>query len=89
MNLSNGYGKKFISEEKMMNNYEKIKSMSIDEMLEWFTDVDDAPECLGCKMCIYCAKIKRSNGSFQFIQCCDEKYRCKEGIREWLQQEGD
>lgn len=72
-----------------MKNYDRLKNMTIDELVEWFTDVDEAPECLGCKMCLYFAKLKRDNGTMQTLQCCDEEQRCKEGIKEWLQQDGD
>jgi hypothetical protein len=72
-----------------MTNYEKIKNMSIEEMVKFFTDSDDAKECLICKMCMYCAKTKYKDGRFQFVQCCDEEIECEKGIKEWLQADYD
>lgn len=73
----------------MTTNYERIKNMTIEEMVNWFTDVDEAPECLGCKMCLYCAKSEYDDGKFKMIQCCDENFNCTEGIKEWLQAESE
>ena len=72
-----------------ITNYERIKQMNVDEIVEFFTDVDDAPECLLCKMCMFCAKTHYSNGKFKFVQCCDEEYKCSDGFKKWLQADYD
>lgn len=78
-----------------MRNIDKIKSMSVDELAEWFTDnEDDASELLNCKMCSYCVWI---DGHFI---CCpfaaDEENsqgatieNCKDGIKQWLLAESE
>lgn len=73
----------------MTTNYERIKNMTVEQMVNWFTDVDEDPECLGCKMCLYGAKSKDEEGKFKFIQCCDETFNCTEGIKQWLQAESE
>lgn len=73
----------------MTTNYELIKNMTVEEMLKWFTDVDNANECLMCKMCRYCAQTKYPDGRFQFIACCSDNENCEEGINQWLQAESE
>ena len=72
-----------------MNNYEKIKSMSVDEMAEWFSTSDDSTEFLPCKMCLFCASTTTDNGDWKFIQCCDEEGKCWDGIKQWLLAESE
>ena len=58
-----------------MTNYEKIKAMSIDEMAELLYDTTfNDFVCNSCKAPNYC------NGGI------DE---CKEGIKQWLEQESE
>lgn len=60
--------------------------MSNEEFANWLTDNDDASELVNCKMCLFCASDKYDNGKWKCIQCCDEDFRCKLGIKEWLNQ---
>lgn len=53
-----------------MTNYEKIKSMSIDDMIEKIYQ-------LGDKRCLYC-----KNKSCMFD--CTDVFVCIKGIRSWL-----
>ena len=56
-----------------MNNYEKIKNMTLDEMAEFMQIVN--VESL-CKRCLGCDSE-------------DEEIGCDNGIKLWLQQESE
>lgn len=55
-----------------MNNYEKIKAMSIDEMAKC---IDDISDCI-CRIC-------KNNSSVK----CKPFETCCEGIKQWLESE--
>lgn len=58
-----------------MNNYERIKSMSIDEMAEFLA-------FQGCEnSCVYNAEYDRI---YENLDC---EGNCKTGIRLWLQED--
>lgn len=73
----------------MTTNREKLNRMNNEEFANWLTDNDDASELVNCKMCLFCASGKYDNGKWKYIQCCDEDFRCKDGIEEWLNQESE
>lgn len=56
-----------------MNNYEKIKKMTIDEMAEvlYYSR---------CSACIYIS-------SHDNLPLCRGNYKCKDGIKQWLESE--
>lgn len=54
-----------------MNNYEKIKNMTVDEMAEFLLQ-----ECIN--ICVY-------NNE----ECLDYGADCKDGIKQWLEQESE
>lgn len=56
-----------------MNNFEKIKSMDIDEMAEWFKNIDAV-----CDMDIHCENCVNSDW------CGIET---KEDFKKWLESE--
>lgn len=56
-----------------MNNYEKIKQMSLDEMAEYYAT--HLPKC-----CWMCTGMK--NGCLREISCVS-------GIKQWLQEESE
>lgn len=59
-----------------MNNYEKIKSMSVDEMAE-FSSV--------FQRCSFCALAKRNSLCETLVNFEDcRKTTCKDGIKQWL-----
>lgn len=70
-------------------NRDKLNRMSNEEFANWLTDNDDASELVNCKMCLFCASDKYDNGKWKCIQCCDEDFRCKLGIEEWLNAESE
>ena len=51
-----------------MNNYEKIKSMSVDEMAKWLYDFNDD------SLCHYCYGCNEEN----------EELGCEEYFEQWL-----
>lgn len=58
-----------------MNNYEKIKNMSIDEMAEFLRNQ-------GCdNSCVYYAEYDRI---YENLEC---NGKCTDGIKQWLQEE--
>lgn len=57
----------------MMNNYERIKQMSIEEMAEFFSRSD-------CDVCIY-------NPETSECDCCSDNLECYDGIKQWLESE--
>lgn len=58
-----------------MNNYEKIKQMSVDEMISFI---------LNSATCsIYCKYINRVPHE------CMNKKDCKEGVKQWLLSESE
>lgn len=54
-----------------MTNYEKIKSMSIDEMAEWLYEFNDD------SLCEYCYGCNKEN----------EELGCEEYFKQWLESE--
>ena len=36
---------------KMMNNFERIKNMNVEEMAEWLADEIPHGDCYGCRLC--------------------------------------
>lgn len=60
-----------------MTNYEKIKSMSIEEMEK---DCEHAFNLAGKSSCEYCIHLK-------YITCGE--YVCERRIKQWLEQEVD
>ncbi len=75
--------------DSKITNRDKLNRMSNEEFANWLTDNDDASELVNCKMCLFCASGKYDNGKWKCIQCCDENFRCKLGIIEWLNQESE
>ena len=60
-----------------MNNYEKIKNMSIDEMAEWLS-------FQGCEnSCVYNTEYDRI---YENLDCGGN---CKDGIKQWLLAESE
>lgn len=78
-----------INKSKGVTNRDKLNRMSNEEFANWLTDNDDASELANCKMCLFCASDKYDNGKWKCIQCCDENFRCKQGIEEWLNQKSE
>ena len=63
-----------------MNNYEKIKNMTLDEMAEWL--------CANtCNYCIY-HNSNDKNNKLPLYRCLSTKY-CKYGVKQWLQAESE
>ena len=60
-----------------MNNYNKIKQMSVDEMAEWLS------ASAGYFKCELCAHSGIKYDVELFCAC----YECSEGIKEWLLKE--
>lgn len=56
-----------------MNNFEKIKNMTLDEMAEWMQDFNLDSLCHFCLGCDY----------------EDEEIGCIKGVIQWLQQESE
>ena len=54
-----------------MNNFEKIKNMTLDEMAEWMKDFNLGSLCHFCSGCDY----------------EDEEIGCIKSVTQWLQQE--
>lgn len=75
--------------DSKITNRDKLDRMSNEEFANWLTDNDDASELVNCKMCLFCASDKYDNGKWKCIQCCDEDFRCKLGIEEWLNQKSE
>lgn len=75
--------------DSKITNRDKLNRMSNEDFANWLTDNDDASELVNCKMCLFCASDKYDNGKWKCIQCCDEDFRCKQGIEEWLNQESE
>lgn len=63
-----------------MNNYERIKNMSIDEMAE-FSSVFQR-----CSFCIVSKKYKNMT-KVNMEEC--RKLSCKEGCKKWLEAESE
>lgn len=61
-----------------MTNYEKIQSMSVEEMAKEF-------EKNSCDHCIRCYKYTNEYCSMENINI----KHCCEGIKQWLEQEAD
>lgn len=63
-----------------MNNFQKIKAMSIDEMAE-FSSV--------FQRCSFCVLSLKENGQVycDLEQC--RKIACKDGIKQWLESESE
>ena len=60
-----------------MNNYEKIKQMSVDEMAEWFLKNLEPLKCEFCK--------EWSAKSGDYVYCLHDD--CEDGIKQYLLQE--
>jgi hypothetical protein len=56
-----------------MNNFEKIKNMTLDEMAEWMQDFNLGSLCHFCSGCDY----------------EDEETGCIKSVTQWLQQESE
>lgn len=57
-----------------MNNFEKIKQMTIDEMAEWIKDLSDC-DCRHCPV-----------KSTLFFNC---EFFCTNNLKRWLEGEGE
>lgn len=57
-----------------MNNYEKIKNMTIEEMARFFKHIKNYI----CKLCIY------NNNEYN---CYSDNLSCFDGIKQWLESE--
>ena len=57
-----------------MNNYEKIKSMSVDEMAEWISKTDCS------NTCVYHTEYDRI---YENLEGCTGMI-CTDGIKQWL-----
>lgn len=69
-----------------MNNFEKIKNMTLDEMAEFFKEqFDEYEEHFGCYSC-----INYGTHHHNPQECGDcEYYNCGGNIKQWLQQESE
>ena len=56
-----------------MNNYQKIKAMSIDEMARWLYEFNDD------SLCQYCNGCDKEN----------EELGCEEYFKQWLESESE
>ena len=56
-----------------MNNFEKIKNMTLDEMAKYLTKIT-------ANYCEYCPLQKK---------CENEDIYCRDSIKQWLQQESE
>lgn len=72
--------------DKGMNNFEKIKSMTLDEMAEFLiVQFDQFEEHFGCYSC-----INYGTHHHNPQECGDcEYYTCGGNIKQWLQQESE
>ena len=61
-----------------MNNFEKIKNMSVDEMAEWLNTVD-------CSN--YCEHFINYDRIYENLDGCGGD--CFNGIKQWLQAESE
>ena len=65
-----------------MNNYEKIKQMTVEEMAEFINELTNSGEYTCC-YCKFYNDFYKDNQEFEFI--CE--MNCVEGIKQWLLQE--
>lgn len=61
-----------------MNNFERIKKMSLDEMAE-FSSI--------FQRCCFCIASSKEDGMTVKDGAICRKLKCKDGIKQWLQQE--
>ena len=62
-----------------MNNFEKIKQMTIDEICDFITELTNNGEYT-CAYCKFYDDYYRSDSDLPFT--CDDN--CKEGVKQWL-----
>ena len=69
-----------------MNNYEKIKNMTIDEMAEFIDEASISGEytCSYCKIYEDWLKVDTDEDITEYC-----KYNCINGVKQWLQQESE
>ena len=69
-----------------MNNFEKIKNMTLDEMAEFLQkQFDEFEEHFGCYSC-----INYNTHHYNEKECKDcEYWECGGSIKQWLQQESE
>ena len=63
-----------------MTNADRIRAMTDDELVNWIADINP----LYCQTCVY-AKPCRLEYDVETVNYA-EKYDCKDGILQWLQQ---
>ena len=63
-----------------MNNFEKIKAMSIDEMAEYSAVF---------QRCSFCIASSKENGMTVTNGAICKMIKCKDGIKQWLESESE
>lgn len=66
-----------------MTNADRIRAMTDDELVNWIADINP----FYCQTCVY-AKLCRLEYDVETVNYA-EKYDCKDGILQWLQQPAD